>query len=809
MFNCKLTRNISLNPESSSPTNCSSTELASGGIQERIYIYNIDDVENLMFENDNRFDDTLIIDTIITSQPYYFIDCSSATYNESQEGNRHTHTLALEVPNTQPITEDTINDASNHRYLVAFRPKGAEYYRVFGWKEGAGMSYNMGIDENSNSYTITLSDESEYALMSCYADNFDLANKVFSPVFRPLYDVSYCEVGQGGYRTGYCIASYVVKVNSAGQALDSNNKLCMYSQNPQDAYKYQGVSDGGYHILGTYNDSASFDGLPVKIFDLERCPSDAHGTISISGGPVRLNTTNRTTKTITLNSSNDWEILENNSCAIVTPTSGGSGTHTITFTQNGVGCSGSVTFRNKQTYETETVDVEVNVLKIQSNEYSFPNETNEFDIRVIVEPEQYTYTYSVVPQSGLTVTILPDNTLHCVVNSPSDDFRTWTFTLVHSNDASETKNLAINILGKNDQPVWRKVAEYCEEEGQTKYRWVVVDGQTTCVGYDKYNVEKKQVSRDGGNTYADVVPTETRAGSIIERNSEDCGYVPPSPFLSEYLTFEVLENNTSFGFYSPNGESIQYSIDDGQIWTTLQANTNTPIIEAGEKIMWKGLLTPETPITVSSIGIGEFNALGGIFKVYGNVMSLIAGDDFESATTVVENQFKCLFLGEEQLVDAENLMLPAMTLAQGCYVSMFQDCTNLVTPPELPATTLDGNCYSRMFLVCTSLTTAPVLPATTVVGGCYQAMFGNCESLTTAPELTATTLASNCYNSMFAGCTSLNNVKCLATDISATGCTGAWLYNVSATGTFTKAASMSSWRSGDNGIPSGWTVQNA
>lgn len=461
MFNCKLTRNISLNPDSTSPTDCGSAEMAYGGIQERIYVFNIDDIENLMFENDMRFDNNLIIDTIITSKAYYFIDCTEASYNESQDGNRHTHTLTLQVANTQPITEDTINDASNHRYLVAFRPKGADLYRVFGWKEGAGMSYTMDIDTDTNAYTITFTDESEYALMACLADNFNLKEKVFSPVFKPLYDISYCDVGQGGYRTGYCIASYVVKANSAGQALDSNNKLCMYSQNPQDAYKYEGLSDGDYNILGTYNDSANFDGVPVKVFDLERCPPDARGTITFKGAStIKLNSTSATEANISLYSDNPWVMLENNSTALVNPQSG-NGNSTVTFYSNDVGCSTSdVLFRNTVTYETVRARVEVNIIKVR-NEYTFGNDTYEFDITPIVEPSGSDYTYS-VDTSGLTITKQSDGTLHCVVNVPSGQYRTFTLTLTHSRDVLETKNVAINILGVDTDPVWKMMTRYCE-----------------------------------------------------------------------------------------------------------------------------------------------------------------------------------------------------------------------------------------------------------------------------------------------------------------------------------------------------------
>lgn len=461
-FNCKLSRNISLNPSGSETNNCGSAEIASGGINERIYVYNIEDIDNLQFENDMRYDDSLIIDTIITSKAYYFIDSTDATYNEQQEGTKHRHTLTVKVSNTQPITEDTLNEAAHHRYLVAFRPKGSELYRVFGWKEGAGMSYNMDIDESTNSYTITLSDESEYALMSCLSDNFNLSDKVFTPIFKPLYDVSYCEVGSNNQRTGYCIASYVVKVNSAGQPLDEDNKLCYYSRKPQDAYKYQGLSDGDYNILGTYTDTASFDGIPVKIFDVERCPIDAHGTISVSSSTIKLNSTTTTQECITLSSDNAWELVENLSTASVSTTSGSSGDTTVCFYSNGAGCDSSkVRFRNKTTYEIAEVDVEVNLIKI-NEEFTYQNGTTQFDITPIVEPSGSDYTYS-VDQSGLTITKQSDGTLHFVVNNPSNEYKTYTLILTHSNDAREKKYVAINLLGSNVDPVWRMMARYCED----------------------------------------------------------------------------------------------------------------------------------------------------------------------------------------------------------------------------------------------------------------------------------------------------------------------------------------------------------
>jgi hypothetical protein len=89
-------------------------------------------------------------------------------------------------------------------------------------------------------------------------------------------------------------------------------------------------------------------------------------------------------------------------------------------------------------------------------------------------------------------------------------------------------------------------------------------------------------------------------------------------------------------------------------------------------------------------------------------------------------------------------------------------------------------------------------------------MFSGCTSLVESPVLTATTLVRYCYNNMFGGCSKLNKITCLATYIGTTFdyMTTNWLFNVSSTGTFIKNPAMTAWKTGNNGIPSGWTVED-
>ncbi|MEE3416089.1 MAG: hypothetical protein VZR53_12055 [Prevotella sp.] len=259
----------------------------------------------------------------------------------------------------------------------------------------------------------------------------------------------------------------------------------------------------------------------------------------------------------------------------------------------------------------------------------------------------------------------------------------------------------------------------------------------------------------------------------------------PVPYSGQYLTIESLNDNNTITWKASyaGGLTISASTDNGSTWTEYTSSFyGTPIatLNTGDKVLVKG--TNEA-YAISNSGNNRF-LTNENFIVYGNIMSLISGDTFVNADTLTTAYtFANLFRDATGLTSASNLILPATTLANNCYYQMFYGCTSLLAAPSiLPATTLATACYHEMFRGCRNLTTAPVLPARMLINSCYQNMFN--------------------------GCTSLNYIKCLATILAANNCTYRWVNNVSASGTFVKAASMSSWATGANGIPTGWTVQN-
>ena len=365
----------------------------------------------------------------------------------------------------------------------------------------------------------------------------------------------------------------------------------------------------------------------------------------------------------------------------------------------------------------------------------------------------------------------------------------------------------------------------CDECDAEQHRWHATSAY--CVNTDKWEHQVKQYK--SGSTWVDVSPAQTQE-ILVEHNSSYCQAPTPTDYSKEYLTFVTQDSDVTFWTKEAGGSDKQYScsLDSGATWTELPTYSGFTV-SANHKVMWKG-------DTIGNTNTTYFASSGGTWVAEGNVMSLLYGDDFSGQTSMGNSNLSELFNGCSGLTSAENLILPATAMTSNYgYRYMFYGCSSLTTPPQLPATTLASNCYSNMFSYCYSLTTAPVLsattladacyasmfngcsllttvqsilPATTLANFCYNLMFQGCTSLTTAPQLPATTLVDYCYTSMFNGCQNLNSITCLATDITANNCTRNWVYGVPSGGTFTKAASMNDWTSGNSGIPSGWTVTN-
>lgn len=440
MINCKLNRDIALGRGSDA---CMLTDI-NAGVLDGLYVFNIEDVQNLIFSGDSRPDDSLYVDTVVTSQPFYRIDATNISYTEEYNDHKYTHSLSASIKSVRNEIEEILEGALHGRYVVAFQVAGEKNYRLVGWKEGLSLDEQLSISKDNNAYTLTFKGTSTFPSMEIDKLNFDLKNKVFEPMFEPLFEANKVTCSDG-----WAVANYVVKVNAAGQALDANNKLVQYSGLPQDAYKLEGVADGEYNILDTYSSTDYIEGKAVRIYDTALC--DVACSISVT--PSVLNFTSTvTSNTVSISSSNDWELVSYPSYVTMSRTYGGVNDQTIQIYSNSTCGSETLTFKNKVGGCTATIDISINEIKI-NDAYYYPNRTTE----VTLAPTaccNYTGTTS----EG-TFTVNPDGSFTVSGISESDDQKNVTVTL--SCD-SESKTVTLVIYGIDTSKGRKAISEFCE-----------------------------------------------------------------------------------------------------------------------------------------------------------------------------------------------------------------------------------------------------------------------------------------------------------------------------------------------------------
>ena len=237
-----------------------------------------------------------------------------------------------------------------------------------------------------------------------------------------------------------------------------------------------------------------------------------------------------------------------------------------------------------------------------------------------------------------------------------------------------------------------------------EYQWVITT-TTTCVGYNKYYLYKKQRRvKNSGASWEDVVPTETSyngngtmSPQLIEENSPDCGYTPPVEPQYDWRVVQghicascdgTEENALVYTYfvndpnYIENGSSecsqgISYS---GHLLTATIGTCVTSIGEsafAGETMMH----TVRIPSTVTSIGNSAFIGCRGLIDMtLPNSIQTIGNNAFQGCIQLssmsLSNSLKNI--GESAFKGCQNILyinIPSMltTISDNA----FNECTGL------------------------------------------------------------------------------------------------------------------------------------
>lgn len=205
-------------------------------------------------------------------------------------------------------------------------------------------------------------------------------------------------------------------------------------------------------------------------------------------------------------------------------------------------------------------------------------------------------------------------------------------------------------------------------------------------------VGKDKVSVSG------IYVADWTTGDITGGKTEEC----PTPYVTFKANREQKFKMTTTDDYTISG--LQYSVNNGK-WENVVANEEV-----------------------------TFGGTNGDLRLRGTNINGTASEWSTYSTITFTDNVNVACTGDiRTLLDWRIYNIVETNNARFCY--LFKDCAVLTSTPELPATTLADFCYYSMFYGCTSLTAAPELPATELAGGCYCRMFDGCTNLSSVTML--------------------------------------------------------------------------
>lgn len=284
----------------------------------------------------------------------------------------------------------------------------------------------------------------------------------------------------------------------------------------------------------------------------------------------------------------------------------------------------------------------------------------------------------------------------------------------------------------------------------------------------------------------------------------------------DYFCVEMVgdeQTELTFQFVGTSGSPIhpelEYSFDKRN-WTACTWTNNytmTPVSIASKGKVW---LRGNNETFAFAFGAFAFRLTSnGLHKVSGNIMSLL--DKTCKKTTLQGGDFVSLFKNDIKLVSAKDLKLPATSVPQSAYQSMFYQCSELQDAPELPATSVGSYGYAYMFYQCSSLVSAQ---AKLAIDSVDERAFAQMYLETPIVAAPCISFAPNAVinqhwgDGMFSNCSSLKWAR-VENGAGINGdYTSNWMNGVASVGyiEFNQGAITAGYAYGASGLPSGWNT---
>lgn len=287
-------------------------------------------------------------------------------------------------------------------------------------------------------------------------------------------------------------------------------------------------------------------------------------------------------------------------------------------------------------------------------------------------------------------------------------------------------------------------------------------------------------------------------------------------FRGDNTAFGTAQNDTDCHTFSSTG-NVEAS---GNLMTLFDKTGRSETVGGGAfRNLFKSWTTLKTAPSLTLSSIGGSYCCANMF--YGCSSLTDASNIRLNAVTVTDHAYYYMFYGCSLLTAAPVFTASDITVGNHGMNGMFRS-TSLTTAPSVKIASEGVQSTDSTFRECSSLTDASNfrLNATSLDKRSCYTMFQDCSNLVTPPEIMATVLYGSSSDSgngslagMFRNCSKLNTIKVHFTSWN-TQATQNWTYGCKNSGTFYKPSSLASTKNASGNksnphyIPYNWTVTN-
>ena len=245
---------------------------------------------------------------------------------------------------------------------------------------------------------------------------------------------------------------------------------------------------------------------------------------------------------------------------------------------------------------------------------------------------------------------------------------------------------------------------------------------------------------------------------------------------------------------SPTVSGLHYRLGKSGTWLAYTIGNTITLSNVGDSVQfWNSAET----LSSSTSAYVQFSGTG-LFSCRGNLQSML-----NYINSAPDYCFAYLF---RYFPMANTPEMPAETLREYAYTSLYRDNPYLTLTEDLPAVLVPNYAYGNMYAG-SGVIMPPKIKATQYLVGSLAGMFSGCTGLLEAPKLLPTMISNSCLLLAFNNCSNMTKIEVNFTSWGTGDPTSNWVSGVAASGTFIKPSALPE-EYGVDKIPSGWTVVN-